>query len=189
MAPSRPLHELTLEAWLDELATPAPTPGAGAALGHAVAAAAAIVAMAARASSSGGLAAQADALRERTVSLAQLDADTYAEALEVREATRELSADTRDWEIGRAFARAAEPPLEIARAACDVAGLAAELARSGDPSVGPDVQAAAALAAGVARGALALVAVNLTALEDDPRVGEARRLAEAAAESARSAGC
>jgi methenyltetrahydrofolate cyclohydrolase len=189
MAFSRPLQDLTLGDWLDELATSAPTPGAGAALGHAVAVAASIVAMAARASESPGLAAQADALRGRALPLAELSAETYGAALAVRESTHTLKPEQRDWQIGQAFARAAEPPLEIARAAADVAGLAAELARSGDPRVGADVQAAAALAAGVARGALALVAVNLTALADDPRVGEARRLAESAADSARSAGC
>jgi hypothetical protein len=49
--------------------------------------------------------------------------------------------------------------------------------------------AAAALAAGVARGAVALVAVNLTAVEGDSRVAEARRLAEAADQAAARAGC
>jgi hypothetical protein len=43
--------------------------------------------------------------------------------------------------------------------------------------------AVAALAAGVARGALALVAVNLTALPGDPRIQEAEVLAESAAKS------
>ena len=189
MASSRPFLDLTLAEWLGELATPEPTPGAGAALGQAVAAAASLVAMAARVSADGGLSAQADALRERTERLGQLAADSYAEALAVRESTSGLDPERRDWTIGRAFAQAAEPPLEIARAAADVAGLAAELARSGDPKVAADAQAAAALAAGIARGAVALVAVNLTALEDDPRVGEAQRLAAAAADSARSAGC
>src|SRR6185437_145344 len=163
--------------------------GAGAALGHAVASAASIVAMAATGSSDAGMAAQAESLRLRTAPLAQLATETYAEALAVRESTAGLSPERRDWAIGRAFAQAAEPPLEIARAAADVAGLAAELARGGDPRIGPDAQAAAALAAGAARGAAALVAVNLTALEGDARVDEARRLAEAAAESARRAGC
>ena len=189
MAPPRPLHELSVADWLDELGGPGPAPGAGAALGYAVASAAAIVAMAARASSAGGLVAQADALRARTAPLAQLAADAYAEALAVRDSTTAPKPEQRDWEIGRAFARAAKPPLEIARAAADVAELAAALAQSGNPAVGPDLQAAAALAAGVARGAVALVAANLTALEGDPRVDEARRLAIAAADSARSAGC
>ena len=100
-----------------------------------------------------------------------------------------LRVEQRDWEIGKAFARAAEPPLEIARAAADVAELAAQLAAGGDPRVHADALAAAALAAGVARGAVALVAVNLTTVEGDPRLVEARRLAEAADLSAARAGC
>ena len=189
MAPPRPLHELSIDSWLDELAGPELAPGAGAALGQAVASAAAIVAMAARMSHADGLVAQADALRARAAPLAQLAADAYAEALAVRDSTTAARPEQRDWEIGNAFARAAEPPLEIARAAADVAGLAVELAQSGNPAVGPDLQAAAALAAGVARGAVALVAANLTALEGDPRVDEARRLATSAADSARTTGC
>jgi formiminotetrahydrofolate cyclodeaminase len=89
-----------------------------------------------------------------------------------------LKPELRDWEIGRAFADAAEAPLEIARAGADVASLAAELAASGDPRVHADALAAAALGAAAARGAAELVAVNLTALDGDPRVAEARRLAE-----------
>ena len=42
-----------------------------------------------------------------------------------------MKDEQRDWKIGQAFARAAEPPLEIARAAADVAELAAELAQDG----------------------------------------------------------
>src|SRR5437762_742616 len=61
---------------------------------------------------------------------------------------------------------------------------AAEIAASGDLRVRPDAQAAAALAAGVARGAAALVEANLTAVEGDPRIVEARRLVEAADTSA-----
>jgi hypothetical protein len=44
--------------------------------------------------------------------------------------------------------------------------------------------AVAALAAGIARGAAALVAVNLTALEGDPRVAEAATLATTAEDAA-----
>ena len=112
----------------------------------------------------------------------------YDAALAVRDATEELKAEQRDWEIGRAFARAAEPPLEIARVAADVAELAAQLAEGGDPRVRADAIAAAALAAGAAHGAVALVAVNLTALDGDPRVAEARELADNARRSATRAG-
>lgn len=187
MAPPRPLLELTLAEWLDELAQPRPAPGGGSALAFALASASSVLLMAARVSESGGLAAQAETLRARTVGLAQLDADTYDAALAVRAATEELRADRRDFQIGQAFARAAEPPLEIARAGADIADLAMQLAATGDPRVRADALAAAALAAAAARGAVALVSVNLTALKGDPRVAEAERLAAAAEHSAASA--
>ena len=89
--------------------------------------------------------------------------------------------DRRDFEIGRAFAAAAEPLLEIARTAADVAELAAELAVRGDGSVRPDAAAAAGARGRCgARGAVAFVAANLTAIEGDPRVAEVERAAAAA---------
>jgi formiminotetrahydrofolate cyclodeaminase len=178
VASSRPYLDLSLGEWLDELARSDHVPGGGSALGAAVAMAAAVLAMTARASRAGGLVAQADALCARTRSLAQRDADAYSAALGARARVAELKPELRDWEIGRAFADAAEAPLEIARAGADVAALAAELAASGDPRVHADALAAAALGAAAARGAAELVAVNLTALNGDPRVAEARRLAQ-----------
>jgi len=189
MADARTFLDLTLDEWLDELAGPAAAPGGGSALAFALTTAAAVLAMAARVSKeswegAGAAAAQAAALRARAAPLAQLDAYVYERARAARETAAELPAERRDWQIGQAFARAAEPPLEIARTAADVAELAAEIAASGDLRVRPDAQAAAALAAGVARGAAALVEANLTAVEGDPRIVEARRLVEAADTSA-----
>jgi methenyltetrahydrofolate cyclohydrolase len=185
--PAMAFLDLSLGDWLDRLAGPHAAPGGGSALAVCVANAAAVVAMAARVSDSGGLAAQAEALRARAAPLADLDAATYERALAAREAAKALPPERRDWEIGQAFARAAEPPLEIARVATDVAELAAELATAGSPAIRADAVAAAAIAAGAARGAVAVVAVNLTALEGDPRVAEAERLATAAQDSLRRA--
>jgi len=177
MASPRAYLDLTVAEWLDALAASRGAPGGGSMLGIAVATAAAVLAMAARVSEDGGLAAQADALRERSAPLAQRDADTYDAALAVRDATEALRADRRDWAIGQAFARAAEPPLEIARVAADIAGLAEAIAAGGHPRVRADVVAAAALAAGAARGAVALVSVNLTVVDGDPRVADVERFA------------
>jgi formiminotetrahydrofolate cyclodeaminase len=184
MASPHPQLDLTLREWLDELAQLDGPAGGGAALGFAVASGAAVLAMAARASGSGGLVAQADALRARTAPLAQRNADTYAAALLVRRTSEGLNPEQRDWEIGRAYAQAAEPPIDIARAGADVAELAAQLAEDGNPRVRADALAAAALGAAAARGAVALVAANLTALDGDPRVAEAEQLAAAAERSA-----
>jgi methenyltetrahydrofolate cyclohydrolase len=184
MSSPLPFLELRVGELLDELAAAGPSPGGGSALAVATSIAAAVVTMAARVSESPALVAQADALRARAEPLAQVDADVYREALGVRAHARELSPERRDWEIGLAFARAAEPPLEIGRVAADVAELAAELARNGSPAIRADAIAAAALAAAAARGAVAMVEVNLTALPDDPRVDEARLIADTAAASA-----
>jgi hypothetical protein len=151
------------------------------ALAAAARAAAGAIRVLARAEGAGGAAAQAAALEARIDAAADVNADTFAKALAARAESASLSAERRDWEIGRAFADAAEPPLALARAALDLVVLAAELS-------GPDAAAAAAVAAGAARGAVALVAANLTAVDGDGRVAEAVRLAEDAERLARAVG-
>jgi methenyltetrahydrofolate cyclohydrolase len=188
MESSRPYLELTLCEWLAELSAPTPAPAGASALAYAVAQAAAVLVLAAGVSrpswpGGAGAAAQAEALRDRAAPLAQRDAEAYAAALAARRAARDLPQEQRDYAVGRAFAQAAEPPLEIARLGADVAELALEIATYGAPSVRADATAAAALAAGAARGAVSVVAVNLTAIADDPRVAEARRLADAATDA------
>jgi len=190
MAPSRDTYlTLPLGAWYDALADSTGVPGGGSALASALASAAAVLAMCARASGHSGHAAQAGSLRARIAPMAQDDAETYEAALRARDELHSLGTEQRDFQLGLAFARAAEPPLEIARAASDVAELAAAIADGGDPRIRADAQAVAALAAGVARGAVALVEANLTTLPDDPRVAQARRAAEDARDCARRAGC
>lgn len=180
------LADLSVTALLEELAAPREAPGAGSALAAALAAAAAAVQMAARLSAdswpdAAGVAAQAESLRERAAALIDADADAYRLALEARRSAPTDRQERRDFALGRATAAAAEPPLRLARLAADLAELCGVAASRGEPRVQADVAAAAALAAGVARGALELVAVNLTAVPGDARVAEAERLAAAAA--------
>ena len=180
------LSDLPLPALLEELAAPRAVPGSGSALALALAAAAAVVEMGGRLSTAAwedaaGVAAQAWALRERAAALVQEDADAYRQALDARRAAAGRSPEQRDFEVGRAFAAAAQPPLELARIAADVADLARLVRAHGEQRVAPDAEAALALAAAVARGARELVAANLTALPADERVAEADRLAAAAA--------
>ncbi len=185
------LTGLPLSALLEELAAPREVPGAGSALAVALAAAAAVVQMAARLSpeswaDAAGVAAQAEALRERAARLVDEDAEAYRQALEARAAADESAKpEQRDWALGRVTAAAAEPPLALVRLAADLAELCAAAGARVEPRVHADVAAAAALAAAVARGARALVATNLTALPGDARVEEADRLV-AAAEAAAS---
>jgi formiminotetrahydrofolate cyclodeaminase len=186
------LTGLTLPALLEELAAPREVPGAGSALAAALATAAAVVQMAARLSpetwaDATGVAAQAEALRERAVQIVDEDAEAYRRALEARAAADEKARpEQRDWALGQITAAAAEPPLRLARLAADLAELCAAAGARVEPRVHADVAAAAALAAAVARGARELVATNLTALDGDTRVEEADRLVAAAEAIARS---
>lgn len=186
------LTGLSLPALLEELAAPYEVPGAGSALAVTLATAAAVVQMAARLSpdswpDAAGVAAQAESLRERAAKLVDDDAEAYRRALEARAAADESSKpEQRDWSLGQVTAAAAEPPLALVRLAADLAALCAAAGDRVEPRVQADVAASAALAAAVARGARELVAVNLTALADDPRVKEATKLAAAAEAAARS---
>lgn len=175
---------LRLEELLDVLAGDDPAPGSGSAAALVVAMAASLVAKAARGSpdwpDAGGAAAQALSLRTRACELAVADAEAYRQALD-RLARREGA----DHLLGGALDRAAEVPLEIARAAADLAALAQEVRRCCDPAIQVDVAGAAALAAGAAQAAARLVEANLSAAKDDPRVREANVHAEAALGSIR----
>src|SRR6266550_2053044 len=71
-----------------------------------------------------------------------------------------------------------------AEAAADVTELAAHVAEYADPALRADAVAAGLVAAGCARAAAELVAVNLTVSASDDRVRRAEFLAEGAAPTA-----
>jgi formiminotetrahydrofolate cyclodeaminase len=185
------LLDLRLQEFLDEVAAAGRTPGAGSVAAFVTAVAAGLLAKVARSSAewsdAGGIAAQAESLLERAAPLAEADAKQYEAALSAREESGGQSSERRDFAVGRAYARAAEPPMQIVEAATDVAQLAVVVAQNGDQSLRADAAAAGALAAAAARAAAELVAVNLTASTDDPRVLRARALADDAARAAEEA--
>jgi len=125
-----------------------------------------------------GVAAQAESLHDRAAPLAEIAARAYDEA---------LGAGGGDYELGRAYAQAAEPPLRIAEAAADVAELAALIAAQCDPARRADAVVAGLLAAAAARAAAELVAVNLTMSANDERARRALAIAEGAARAADAA--
>jgi formiminotetrahydrofolate cyclodeaminase len=176
----RPLRDL-----LDELDADGPTPGGGSVAALVTAVAAGLLAKIARAASDWpegpGVAAQAASLRDRAVPLARSAAEKYEAALRARDDAPDGPRERRDFALGQAFAKAAEPPLEIARTAADVAQLSLAVARNGDPRFHADALAAALVASAAAAAAAEFVAVNLTASSNDQRVREARRLADEAA--------
>jgi hypothetical protein len=167
------------------MASPRETePIAANALAAAAEAAAHALAEIARASDRAAMAAQAEVLRLRVAGTARINARRYPRALAAQETAASLPEDRRDWEIGRAYARAAEPPLELARIASDIAELGAQLVGEALAGLRADAAAASLLAAGAARGAVPLVAINLTAVPNDERVAEARTCAETAERAA-----
>jgi formiminotetrahydrofolate cyclodeaminase len=186
------LLDLRLREFLDEVAAEGRTPGGGSAAAVVTAIAAGLLAKVARGSvdtwpEAAGIAAQAECLRDRATPLAEADAEQYEAALRARDEVGGERGERRDFALGQAYAKAAEPPLQIVRAACDVAQLAIVVAEGGDPALRADAVAAAVLAAAAASAAAELVAVNLTASATDPRVREAAKLAEEAARAAGAA--
>ena len=122
----------------------------------------------------------------RALELTDGDARAYAAVLKARDKPPALDSELRDIRLGDVLARAAELPLLLAGAACDVAMLGALVAEEGEQSLRADALGAAALASAAAQVAADLVAVNLTATEDDERVARARGFAAEAAGALRS---
>jgi len=166
----------------DVLAQPGPGPAGGSAAAIATTMASGLVRLVARVSheweEAPGIAAQAAALGDRALLLADDDHRVYAHALE------QLRMPERDAELGRALRRAAEVPLRIAETAADVTALAALAARDGADSVRGDAWAAATLAEAASVTAARLVHVNL-ATRPDSELATRAELAAMAATTAR----
>jgi formiminotetrahydrofolate cyclodeaminase len=174
---------------------------AGGAIAAVVAALAASLAAAAAEGSSdrwgeaGGARAQAQALRRRALLLGERDVDAYAVA---RAALAERGEEGEhdggherdeagDWRLGQAVRRAAEPPMELAACALDIAQLAQLIATHAAEDIRADAVIAATLAAASASAAAHLVEVNLVAGSDDQLSTRARGFASAAAAAAEAA--
>jgi formiminotetrahydrofolate cyclodeaminase len=165
----------------DVLAASGPGPAGGSAAALATAMAAGLVRLVARVSSdwddAPGIAAQAAALGDRSLLLADDDHRAYALALE------QLEATNHDATLGKALREAAEVPAQIAETAADVAMLAALAAREGAYAVRGDAWAAATLSEAASVAAARLVHVNLATQPDDALFTRADHAASAAAES------
>ena len=172
----------------DVLAESGPGPAGGSAAALAATMAAGLVRLVARVSDdwadAPGVAAQASALGDRALALADADHRVYARAM------AQLASPERDTALGAALRRAAEVPLQIAETAADVAILASLAAEEGSETVRADAWAAAALAEAATVSAAKLVHVNLATRREDPlraRADDASRAAASAREVALSA--
>jgi formiminotetrahydrofolate cyclodeaminase len=167
---------LEIEGVLEVLGSPAHAAASGSAAALAGALAAAVVAKAARASERPGAAAQAALLEKRLVRMA----DTDARALRAARTLLATGAGGCDHDLGEALRKAMTIPASIGTACADIAALAAGERELVLPDYRPDLEAAAALAAGAAQAAAHLVAVNLAASPDDRDVISSRTAAAAA---------
>jgi formiminotetrahydrofolate cyclodeaminase len=131
------------------------------------------------------IAAQARALRERVVPLAQADSEAYAEVLATLELPPVGSSSDRDFALGVALDRAAELPLRIGETAADVTELAGHAVFSCDVKVRGEVLTAAVLSEAAVRAAAGLVEINLATAAGDERLERGRLAATAAAAALR----
>jgi formiminotetrahydrofolate cyclodeaminase len=114
-------------------------------------------------------------LRVRALELAEIELHAYEPVLDALRLPRE--DPHRADRVRVAQDEASKSPLEIAQVGDELAELAAELARTGNPNLAGDAIAAALLAEASAQAAARLVAINLT---DGPAVREATDFARRA---------
>jgi formiminotetrahydrofolate cyclodeaminase len=178
-----PLLDIPVRSLLDELAASARSPGSGAVSALVASFSAALVEAAAAEWAEGeNAAARARVLRERVAELAQENAEAFRAArASLHDLPGELRGAERDLVLGVTLRHAADVPLAIAEAACELATLGALVAERGHPRQRPDAVAATLLAGAAAVAAAKLVSVNLLVTPGDERDAHADELATAAA--------
>jgi formiminotetrahydrofolate cyclodeaminase len=159
---------------LEDVAEKTPAPGGGSSAAWATALAAALVEMAAAFSEERSGAERARELRAQALGLAQQELSVYQPVLDAVRLPKDDPG--RADKLARALSRAADSPLAIATTAAEVAGLAKELAATGNRTLEGDANTAAELANAARRAAARLVEINLSGRDDDPRLAEARAL-------------
>ena len=113
------------------------------------------------------IALEAAALSDRLGELVREDADAYAlVSAAYRLPSDGEAATVRDAAIQAALVKAAEVPLETARACCDVARLAVTCAAKGNTNTVSDSGVAALLAEAACRGAAYNVRINVASMTD-----------------------
>ena len=175
----------TVSGFVASVASSAPVPGGGSVAAHVGSLAAALAEMvagltigrkkyAAVDADMKELAAHATTLGARLAALVQEDADSYthvSSAYKLPKDTPEQNV-ARDAAIQAALVKAAEVPLETARACVAVAKLAAICAQKGNSNAVSDAGVAALLAEAACKGAAYNVRINVASMKD-PQTGKA----------------
>lgn len=174
------LTHLSVTDLVGRLATDEPIPGGGSASALAGAMGAALVHMVVELTTGRPAAEEHEAalteiqlsastLQSDLLRLADLDATAYAAVVKARRMPREddRERELRHVQIVMSTREATRAPLEIARRAADVLGLAERLAPIGNRNAASDVGVAGLLASAALRGAAMNVEINLPSLPDD----------------------
>lgn len=183
----RPLTALSVEQFLERLASGDPTPGGGAAAALTGALAASLVSMvcyltlgrdkyAAAEVEVRGILEQAEELRRRLTAAVQADAAAYdavMAAYRLPRASDDQKSGRRE-QIQSATRAAAREPLEAATDCTAVLDLCAQAAPITNLNVGSDVIVAALLAGAGLEAAAANVEINLATIDDERFVAETR---------------
>lgn len=194
----------TVSGFVASVASSNPVPGGGSVAAHAGALAAALAQMvagltigkkkyAAVDAEMREAALKAAALGNQLTTLVKRDAAAYGLVSEAYKLAKEPAdaAAHRSEALTSALLKAAEVPLETARAAVQVAELAALMAEKGNTNAVTDAGVAALLAVAAARGAAYNVRVNVQALDDKSKgqslAREAEQLARKASDLAEQA--
>jgi glutamate formiminotransferase/formiminotetrahydrofolate cyclodeaminase len=173
---------MTVDGFLEGLASARPTPGGGAAAAMSGAAGAALLAMVARLTSGrkgyealegrmAEVAALADAERAALTAFADQDAAAFDAVMAAHRLPHRTDGqrDARTAAVQSALTGAAEVPLKVARRAAALLPTARELVETGNANAVSDAYSAGQLLHTAVAGALANVSVNLAAMSDSSR--------------------
>ncbi len=174
------LNDLPARELIERLASSDPIPGGGSASALAGAMGAALVRMVVALSlgrpAAGGhetelteIGTGASQCQSELLNLAQLDAVAYDAVVQARRLPKstDLERRARAVQVGAAVREATRAPLEVARMAERVLGLAERLAPIGNRNAISDVGVGALLAAAALRGAVLNVRINLPGVDDE----------------------
>ncbi len=174
------LTKLTVEDFVNELASANPTPGGGSASALAGAMAAAMVEMACNLTVGrekfqdveGELQtvlARAKVLREKMLEAVDEDTKAYDAVSQAYKLAKNTDAEKaeRTAAIQAALQHATDVPLQVAKAASETAQLAVIALKKSNPNVASDARVARLLADAAREGAIANVEINLSSIKDD----------------------
>lgn len=170
----------TIEKFLDEVSSKAPTPGGGAAAALAGAMGAGLVGKVARLTKDNPevskIAKKADNFQKQLLELSEKDCQAYDGVVKAYRLPKEseMQNETRKTRIQEALKRAAEVPMETARKSLEVLRLASLAAAEGNQNCVSDARCAIELAMAAVYGALENVRINLKSIEDQKFVESLR---------------